>query len=182
MKKTLLLAVVLLGLPAVGLAHDVHFSDNSSFEVEGDELVITREHRRGDDEVVVSRDGDLTINGERIEVGDGERKDLKKLYREAVKLEEMAEKIGAEAARIAEASSEFAAAQVAAALRSLRDDDAEVDEDEMEKIEIRFEAEVEQIEKFAEKIEEQADEVVELAEDLQDRIPALGELRWFLDD
>ena len=182
MKKIVLIAALLLAVPAAAHDHHTCHSGDSSFEVEDGRLVITRDRFGSDDEVIVSREGDLEINGERIDVDKSQRAHLKKFYREADKLERMAAEIGEDAGQIAEASTAYAIAQVASALRSLGDDDADADEADMADIESDFAKQMEKIEGFADEIEEQAEKVVDMADDLQQEIPALGKLDWFLDD
>ena len=189
-KMALLLILVLAALPLTAGAHsekhhedhNVCVSNNSSFDFVDGDLVFTHKSRRAKDRVVVTEDGDLTINGDEIRTDDRERKMQRELYRESAELEDMALAIAADAGKIAAASTEFATAQLASALRSLRDDDSDVDRDELEAVEGRFEEEIADIEELADKIEDQADEVVEIADDLKESIPELADLDWFLDD
>jgi len=191
MKKLgLLLILIVLAVPLTAGAwthkhhdnHSVSVSDGSSFDIEDGELVLTHKSGRSKDRVVITEDGDLTINGDRIETDERQQKLLRKFYRESAELEEMAEDIADDAAKIAAVSTKYAAAQLTAALRSLSDDDDEADEADMGAVEVSFESEIEKIEKSADRIENQADRVVDIADELQESIPELDDLDWFLDD
>ncbi len=190
-KLVLLLVIVVLAMPLAAGAHSskhdndhhISFSGHSGFDIEDGELTLTNRTRHGKDRVVITEDGDLTINGDRIKTDNRERKMLRKFYDEAAELEEMAEEIAQDAGKIAKVSTKFATQQVAAALRSLSDDDDDdFDEEKMEAIEADFEREMETIEEFAGEIEDQADKLEEMADDLKEAIPELDDLGWFLDD
>ena len=189
-KMVLLLILVVLAVPLAAGAHtwnshdkhNVKISDGSTFEVDNGELTLTHKDRHGKDRVVVTEDGQLTVNGDQVSTNDSEQKLLRKFYRESAQLEAMALDIAKDAEKIASVSTKYASAQISAALRSLSDDDEDVDEEKMEAIEVKFEEEIERIEKFADKIENQADKVIAIGDELQERIPELEELEWFLDD
>jgi hypothetical protein len=162
----------------------VNMSEHTSFEIDGDLLVVAhRDHFEGE-KIIISEDGDLTINGDRIETDGKSRKLLKKFYREAVKLEENAERISADAEEFAEETTAYAAAAVRQALRSLRDGDDEEDEEaraEFADLEADFEEQAEFIERLGDEIGDQADLLKEIAEVLRERIPELDQVEWFLD-
>ena len=189
-RTTLLLVLIVLAVPLAASAwthrqhdnHSVSVSDGSSFDIEDGELVLTHKSGRSKDRVVVTEEGELTINDDRIETDERQQKLLRKFYRESAELEEMAEDIADDAGKIAAASTKYAAAQLTAALRSLSDDDDEADEAAGEAVEVSFESEIEKIEKFADRIENQADKVVDIADELQESVPELDDLDWFLDD
>lgn len=186
----LLMMMIVLAAPLVAEAHSwnkhdrhhISVSDGSSFDVEDGELTLTHKDRHSKDRVVVSEDGDLTVNGDKVKISNSERKLARKLYREAAELEEMAADIAEDAEKIAAVSTKYASSQIRAVLRALSDDDDDVDEERMEAIDAKFEKEIDSIEKFADKIETQADKVIDIAEELQERVPELEELDWFLDD
>jgi cell division protein FtsL len=185
----LLLAAALIATPVVATAHatrhaekhDICISHNSTFDFEGGDLILTHKSRRAKDRVVITEDGELTINGDRVRTEGRERKLLRKFYREASALEEMAEFIAADAEKIAAVSTRYATVQLAAALRSLGEDDDEsvaVADD----LENDFAQEIAAIEEIGDRIEGQAEKVVAIAEKLQEQIPELAALDWFLDD
>jgi hypothetical protein len=190
MRKALaiLAAAVWLVLPAQAAAgHDhhhcggVHMSEQTSIDVDGDLLVITNRDWDDGGKIVISEDGELTIDGERVETDGKSRKLLKKFYREAVKLDEQAQLIAEDAEDLAEEATVFAAAAVRAALRSLADDQDEDAEADFADLEAGFEDQAELIEKLGDEIGDQADRLKELAEELRERIPELDAVEWFLD-
>jgi hypothetical protein len=185
MKRLILvIAMLLIALPALGGKHNtkVNCSSISGFDVNDGELVMTHNDDWSKDRIVVTEDGELTINGDKIEVARRERDLLRKLYSESFELELMADEIAEEAEEIASGGIEYAMAQIAGAMHSLGDDDSDFDSDDLEDIEARFEEEIEEIEEHAEKIEDRADKVVDIAEELKDSIPELKELDWFMKD
>jgi hypothetical protein len=191
MKKTvLLLTLILVSVPLLAGAHThkhhndscISISGNSGFDIVDGELILTHNDRWSDDRVVVTADGDLTINGDRIKVNKRERRLLKKMFFEAEQLVEMAEEISEDAERISESSVQFAMATISDVLKSLSDDDDDDDYDSSAKIEANFERDLEEIEEFAEKIEIRADRIVDIADELKETIPELEELDWFMDN
>ena len=104
-KMALLLILVLVALPVSAGAradknhdkHNIGVSDNASFDFEDGDLVFTHKGRLAKDRVVVTEDGDLTVNGDKVQTDARERKLLRKLYRESAELEDMAMSIAADA-------------------------------------------------------------------------------------
>lgn len=191
MRKVFISMLVGVGLLAPVLAfggqkhhheHNRHHSSHSSFELDGDEVIIVEHSQRSSDEVVISKDGDLEINGDQIKTDGKSRKLLKKFYREAVILEKEAEQIGLEAAELATEATSFAAVSVLKALKALTDEgDFEADLADLEDRGEDFEALAEIMEERGEEIEAQADKLVDLADELCDRVSELNGLGWFLD-
>ncbi len=188
-KSTLGLAVLLiLTLPAIALAgHGKHHarntlvSDHSSLEVDGDQLIITCDGRSAREEVVVTADGVLTIDGREIQTSSHEVKLLKKFYRESVELERQAGLIAEDAEELAADATAFAAVAIKDALRGLGDQkQSRSDRKRDRKLKADFEKRSELIEKIGEDIGQQADVVKELAKELQREIPELRELGWFM--
>jgi hypothetical protein len=70
---------------------------HTSLDIDGDLLVITHRDRREHEEIVISDDGDLTIDDQRIATDGKSRKLLKKFFREAARLEEQADLIAEDA-------------------------------------------------------------------------------------
>jgi hypothetical protein len=183
-----LMTLAVVGMPAAAGAgwhdhhcHDLHVSGDSDFRFEGELLYIA--HRDGDleDEVTVTKDGQLTINGSDIEVDGKSRKLLKKFYAEAATLDEQAAVIAKDAEAIASEATGFAVMTVAAVLESLSGKESKV-EKKAARMETDFEERVALIEEMAEDIEDRADRIVALSEDLNDRVPELRDLGWFLDN
>jgi hypothetical protein len=188
---TILVVMVVLLVPMLATAGHHHhghcrgtlMSHETSMDIEGDLLTITNDDRYDGWEVVISDDGDLEVNGDRIEVDGKSRKLLKKFFRETAKLEEQADLIAEDSEELAEDATAYAAAAVRKALRSLNDEE---DDDELQaefaELKDDFEGRSELIEKLGDEIGEQANRIKDLAEELQERIPELEELEWFQED
>ena len=160
----------------------LHQSHHSSFEVDGDQVILVQHDKHSSDEVIISRNGDLEINGDRIKTDGKSRKMLKKFYKEAVILEEKADLIAEDATELAGNATAFAAVTVMKALRSFSDDeDLEDKLEDLEDTEMDFEEQAERIGEMGDEIGERADRLVDLADDLCDRVAELDDLDWFLD-
>ncbi len=151
-----LLAAVCVAVPTVAAAghgHDhhhcrgIHMTNHTSLEIEGDLLVITHRDRREHEEIVISDDGELTIDGQRIETDGKSRKLLKKFFKEAARLEEQADLIAEDAEELADDATAFAAAAIRQALRGLSDKDDEEADAEFADLKVDFEGRSELIEK-----------------------------------
>lgn len=146
-------------------------SEHTSFEIDGDFLVISHEDQFDRGEVVISEDGGLTVNQLGVETDGRSRRLLRRFFREAARLEERTERLTEDAdGLVAEA-----AAYATAALRSLAAGDGNGEQDGPD-----FDERLEDVE-FDEDNDEQNEKLRELAEELRDRIPELAELDWFLD-
>ena len=163
--------------------HDCHYHHNNRIrlDIDDDEVIITCERRRyRSDEVKITGNYRLYVNGDRVDVDDDQKELLKKFYHKAIDLNEEARLIGREGAEIGVEGARIGAHAVAGVMKLLLLD---FDEDEFEE---SIEWEAERLEEKAEKLEERAEALEEMAEDLEDmhddlgrKIPELRELRWF---
>lgn len=163
--------------------HDYHYhwNDGIKLEIDDDDVIITCEKRRHkSDEVRITKDCQLYVNGDRVDVEDDQKELVKNFYRTAIDLHEEAEIIGREGAEIGVQGAKIGAKAVSGVLQMLLLD---FDED---KFEAKIEREAELLEEKAEKLEERAEVLEDMAEDLEDmhddlarKIPELRELRWF---
>jgi len=62
-------------------------AEHTPYEIDGDLLLINNKHLGGDDEVVVSQDGRLTINGQIIEVDSNDQDLLCRFFYDSIVLE-----------------------------------------------------------------------------------------------
>lgn len=149
-------------------------SDHTSFEIDGDILVIFHEDRFDRGEVMIAEDGGLTVNGAWVTTDGRARRLLRRFFREAARLEEAPAGSGPGS----EGLDPEAAAYATAALRSLAtggsDDDDPGDGQ-------GFDPDLEEAGAFDEQEEGPQEKLMELAEELRDLVPELAELDWFLD-
>ncbi len=188
MKKSLSLLALVLALSMILTAgadahrvcrHDDDWTFNhKSIGFEDGTLVI--EHEDEDWVVEIAGDYKLYVNGERVKTSRKQKKLLRSYYRDYEDIEELAEEIGEEGARIGLAGAKLGASAVACAVKLLLED---YDSDDMEdEIEIR----TEDLEKMAHKLEKKADKIEDMADDLERThkklrrsIPELGDLEDF---
>jgi len=163
--------------------HDYHYhhNDRLRLDIDDSDVIITCERRRyRSDEVKITGDYQLYVNGDRVDVDDDQEELLKKFYHKALDLNEEAKMIGREGAEIGVEGAKIGARAVSGVIQMLLLD---FDED---KFEAKIEREAERLEEKAEKLEERAEVLEEMAEDLEDmhddlgrKIPELRELKWF---
>jgi hypothetical protein len=142
--------------------------------------IIFKSRDNGNDEVVISSDYKLFINGERIETNDDQERLLEEFHVQTFDLIDAATDIGMKGAKIgvkgAAIGSKAVLGLVKAMFTSYELEDLEEDlEYEADKLEI----EAEKLEEQAEILENMADELENLQADLRDDIPELDELHWF---
>jgi len=145
------------------------------------DIIITCDRRRfKSDEVKITGDYRLYVNGERVDVDDEQQELLKKYYLLAMDVHQEATLIGKEGAKIGVEGARIGAHAVSGVIKLLLLD---FDEDEFER---EMEDKAEKLEEKADKLEERADALEEMAEnredmhdDLSRKIPELRELRWF---
>lgn len=157
------------------------WNDDIDLEIDDGQVIITCDRRRyKSDEVKITGDYRLYVNGERVDVDDEQEELLKKYYHLAIDVHEEATLIGREGAKIGVEGAKIGAHAVSGVIKLLLLD---FDEDEFER---EMEYEAEKLEVKADKLEERADALEEMAENLEDthedlsrKIPELRELRWF---
>ena len=134
-----------------------------------------------DDEVVkITRDYDLYVNRQEINLNDQQRKLTRQYYRESMKIVKMAKKIGWEGAKVGIEGAKLGVKAIAGVFRLLSphydSDDLERD---METEAKKIEAKAEKLEKRAERIEDAADDMEDIRYDMKREIKELRRLRWF---
>ncbi len=161
--------------------YNYHWNDGIRFEIDDGDVIITCEKRRyKTDEVKITEDYRLYVNGDRVDVDNDQKELLKDFYNKAIDLHEEAEIIAREGAKIGVKGAKIGTKAAAGALQMLFLD---FDEDEFEE---KIEREAEGLEEMAEELEARAEVLEDMAEDLEDihddlshKIPELRELKWF---
>ncbi|MCP4568938.1 MAG: YggN family protein [FCB group bacterium] len=192
MKKTIiaLLACLLTfgALPALGEGSHHHSSfgdcyrsghDDYSIEFDEGSLIISEDGRRGD-EVEITEDYELYINGDLIKTNKEQKQLLKEYYTLVDELVEKAEDIGWEGGKIGIAGAKIGMQALGGVFKMLLTDYTE------EEFESDIELKAEELEERAEELEEEAEKLEDIAEEIEDRqielaeeIPELEDLGWF---
>ncbi len=153
----------------------------SKFTLQGDRLILTHSHARAVDreagpsalqsfdQAIVSVDGVLTFNGSEVSTDKRDRKLLRKFYREVRELDRVNTDFSAEVELVVKAS----VGDRAEANKGGAADDNLAD---------RVASAVGGLEKSAHRIEAQGERVMKIAAELKERIPALTDFGWNLDD
>ncbi len=154
-----------------------HFTD---FDFDNNDLIIENHTRRYDDEVRITSEYDLFVNGKHIKTDASQRKLLKKFYVRAEEMTESAKIVGLEGGRIGVAGAKLGLHAVGGLFKTLGSEyDMDDLEDELEEQADLLEEQAEELEKEAEELEDMADELEDLSEELIENIPELQELEWF---
>jgi len=134
------------------------------------------------EEVAISADGDLEVNGDAVSVNERDRDALRDFHLGFVEIIDSAIALGEEAADVGAAGAAYGMKALAKVVRLLDDDCDEKDlEREMKLEEAKIEAVAAKLEAKGEAIEELADEWEADGRALKRRIPELREIDWFLD-
>jgi methyl-accepting chemotaxis protein len=186
MRKNLLALAFLALVASPCLAGHPHFDghlfgdDDISYEIEDGAVVIEHEGRGGDETVRLTRDGELFIDDERIELDRSQRRLVSEFYEDSETLEAAATAVGMEGARIGVEGVRVAIRALAKVVKLLDDDyDSEDLEREIEAETEGLELKADALEEKAEVIEEMADELEDLADQLRESVPELDDLGWF---
>jgi len=188
---TLFLAAILMIAPAVfARDHHVHYSssDHHSDFLDGVDLdirhhtIILTNDEYDNDVVEITRDYELYINDDRIDLDAKQDKLVHAFYDLTFEMMDSAKAIGLEGARVGMAGAKVGLNAVLGLVKLLSPnydtDDLEADIDrEASKIEAR----AEELEDRADQIEDMAYDVEDSFDRMMDGIPALRELRWSYD-
>lgn len=159
--------------------HNNCIMDDVSIDID-DGSVILISHDRDGDEVEITEDYELYINGRHIRTTK-EQKELLAEYHELVmQMADYGKEIGIEGAKIGIEGAKLGLKAIACVFKLLRSDyDSDDLEREIEAEADKLEARAEKLEIEAEKIEEMAEDLEDLHEDLINDIPELAELDWY---
>ena len=156
-----------------------HGHDDYSIDFDDGSLIIREDGRRGD-EVEITEDYELYINGDLIKTDKEQKKLLKEYYNLVDDLVDKAEDIGIEGGKIGLAGAKIGLQALGGVFKMLLTDYTE------EEFESDIEMEAEELEERAEELEEEAEKLEDIAEEIEDRqielaeeIPELEELGWF---
>jgi len=156
-------------------------NDDINLEIDGGNVIITCEKSRyRSDEVKITEDYILYVNGKKVKVDDEQKALLKDYYDQTIELHEEAEIVGIEGAKIGIEGARIGTRAASGVLKMLfLDFDEDEFEEKMERKSEELEKMSEELEQRAEKLEEMADNLEDTHHDLSRKIPELRELEWF---
>lgn len=184
----ILLAAILLLVPAAPVSAETNYSYNlfngHKFDIDDIELRlddgdVILYNKLSDDEVIISDEFELIINGLEIELDPQQRILVKECHTIVYDIIDEAVKIGLEGGKIGLEGAGLGIKAIGGILKMLL---TSYDEDDLDR---DMERAAEKLEKKAEALEERAEEVEDMVKDLEDVyeemfdvIPALAELDW----
>jgi len=133
--------------------------DDVNIDIEGDDIIMTNRHRG--DEVKITHEYDLIINGKKIEMDEHQRQLVKEFYHNMLDLTEYAAVIGVEGAKIGARGAALGISAIGKVFRLL---DENYDTDDLER---EVEREAHKIERDAARLEKKADEIEWMADELE---------------
>ncbi len=149
-------------------------------EVDFDDGSIIFYSDRDDDEVEITEDYELLINGKRIKLDKDQEKLVERYYDNMEDIVDFAKELGIEGAKIGASGAKLGLDALAKVFMLLDDDyDSDDLEKEMEKAADKIERRAKKLEKKAEKIEDMADDLERTHRKLRRAVPELDELGWF---
>jgi hypothetical protein len=187
----LFLVALLVVAPAVfARDHHVHYSssghhsdflDGVDLDIRHHSIFLTNDEY-DNDEVEITRDYELYINDDRIELSEKQEKLVHAFYDQTFELMDSAKAIGLEGARVGMAGAKVGLKAVLG-LAKLFSPNYDTDD-----LEADIDREASKIEARAEELEDRADQIEDMAYDVEDRfdrmmdgIPALRDLNWSYD-
>lgn len=162
----------------ITIRSDSYPADGVTFDFEDGTIYITNRFARGD-EVEITREYYLYVNGEKIELTDDQSRLVSDFYEGTYEILDRAKEIGLEGARVGAEGAKVGLQAVHGVLKAMFTSYTfdEMEED-IERAAEKVEAKAEKLEAQADDIETMADRVEELYDELFDEIPALRELEW----
>ncbi len=151
--------------------------DDINIDIKGDDIIMTKRHRG--DEVKITHEYDLIINGKKVEMDDRQRELVKDFYHNMIDLTEYAAVIGAEGAKIGARGAVIGISALGKVFKLLDSDyDTEDLEREVEHEARGLERDAARLEKKADQIEWMADELENLYGEMEREFIELRELHW----
>ena len=179
------LTVVMIVTAAAGAqAHRrCKYDDDWTFRhktIDFEDGVLLIEHEDEGWEVEINEDYELYVDGRKVKLDRSQRKLVRRYYRDYEAIEEMAEELGREAAKVGAAGAKIGVAAVVTVARTFLDDD------DFDDIDIDIDVDTDEIERLAKKLEKKAEKIEDLADDLEKThkklkksVPELRELEDF---
>jgi Skp family chaperone for outer membrane proteins len=153
--------------------------DDVSIDIDDGSVILINRDRDGD-EVEITEDYKLYINGRQIKTTEEQKELLAEYHKLVLEITDCSKKIGLEGAKIGIRGARLGLKAIACVFKLLRSDyDSDDLEREIEAEADKLEAKAEKLEIKAEKIEEMAEDLEDLHEDLIGEIPELAELDWY---
>ena len=161
-----------------GLRLKIEFEDEYKVYRKHDDVII--ESKDGDDEVAISKDGRLWINGDKVSVRRSERELLVEYHELANALLEKAEEIGEEGVKVGLKGAELGIKAATGIFKILLPGYTTEDyEEDIEEAAEKIEKKAEKLEKKAEKLETMSEHLEDIHNDLRRKVDELGDLDWF---
>lgn len=192
MKKLTIVAAVVSILSGSLIAHDNHnikldgpglrpkieVKDDVYIHIKHDDIIIENEDKK--EEVIISPEGELFVNGDKIRTSRKEKELLIEYNELACAAFEGAKEIGEEGVKIGMKGVELGIKAATGVFKILlpgyTSDDFEKD---MEKAAEKIEQKAEKLEEKADKLEKMLDHLEDIHDDLRESIRELDELGWF---
>jgi hypothetical protein len=193
MKKAALIAfLAIIVVPCMVLSGTVHddfdfcFDDDHGITLDDvrlkfkhDDLIISPKCGSYED-VEITDDYHMYINGERIRLNSRGRSLIRNYYKQARRLRKEAMRIGMEGAKVGIKGAEVGIYALAGLVKTLSSDyDKDDFERDIERKARRVEKEAKKLEKKAERVEKMADDLEDLHHDMRRHIKDLRRLDWF---
>ena len=182
----IVLTVFLIGLTPVyaagdkccdiSIKKDICFIGDYDFDVENGNVYLYPDNRRHD-EIRITDDSRLYINGREIDLDDDQRELVNEIHSLAINLENQAHDIALQGAKIGAAGAQIGIHAVAGIFKLIRSDyDSEDLESELEYKAERLEEQAEKLEELAEALEDDADELERQIEKMEREFSEIREL------
>lgn len=192
MKKILLSAVIFAFFTGISFAHDDHnikidgpgmrpkieIEDDVYMYEKHDDIII--ENEDFDEEVVISSEGELFINGDKIRVSRKERELLKEYHELATATFDEAADLAEEGVKVGLQGAELGIKAATGVFKILLPGyTAEDYERDVEKEAEKVEKKAEKLEVKAEGMEKMIDHIEDIHEELRESVDELDDLGWF---
>ncbi len=152
--------------------------DGMDLDYHGSTLIISND-RRGD-EVKITEDHNLYINGDKVELDSEQREVVGDFYEKTMHLTEQARIVGKEGARVGLKGARLGLSAIFKIIHLLSPDyDSDDMEREMDAEASLIEDQANDLGRYAEDLEDSAEEVQDLADRMCDKIPEIDRLGWF---
>lgn len=155
-----------------------HFLNNIDLDFDDGSIILTND--RHDDEVEITENHDLIINGDEVELDATQRRLVGEFYDQTYQLIDQAKLVGKEGAKIGVKGAKLGVSTIFKLFHLLSPN---YDTDDMEReVEAQaelLEAEAKDLESYARDIEDMADDIEDIAEQMSEDIPEIDRLGWF---